>query len=59
MGYTSIVYFFVSIVIFFFFKVRRWVELICGLYLIYFGRLKFGIKILKKKEEKRIFKRNY
>lgn len=37
---------------FFFFKARRWAELICGLYLTYFGRSKFGIKILKRRRKK-------
>lgn len=50
--YTSIAYFFASIVIFFFFKARRWAELICGLYLTYFGRSKFGLKILKRRRKK-------
>lgn len=44
-GLYDIAYFFASIVIFFFFKARRWAELICGLYLTYFGRSKLGIKI--------------
>lgn len=53
MGYTSIAYFFASIVIFFvLFKARRWAELISGLYLTYFGRSKFGIKILKRRRKK-------
>lgn len=37
---------------FFFFKARRWAELICGLYLTYFSRSKFGIKILKRRRKK-------
>lgn len=50
--YTSIAYFFASIVIFFFFKARRWAELNLWFVSDIFRQIKIRHKNLKKKKKK-------